>query len=189
LRELLSRYLNCAPSLIRFSKNAFGKPSLTAGELRFNLSHSNGMVLYVIGRGKEVGCDIEHCDPQLASEEIAERFFSPSEVASLRSVAPAERNRSFFNCWTRKEAYVKARGCGLSLPLDSFDVSLVPGEAAALLRGCDGWSVESFEPARDYHAAVVAEGTDWRLDFRPYLKAVSGSSPLIREGSQRVAPR
>ena len=101
-------------------------------------------------------------DPEIQPE----RFFSAYEVGAWRDLDPTTRLEGFFNCWTRKEAYLKARGFGLSVSLDSFDVSLAPGVPAALLRGCDGWSVQSFSPAAGFEAAVVAEATDWRLNFQ-----------------------
>ena len=166
LRTLLAGYLDHEPADVALTVDRFGKPALATGALRFNLSHSHGLALYAIAFGIEVGCDLERRDPRLAGADVAARFFSPGEVRALRALAPARRTEGFFNCWTRKEAYVKARGCGLSLPLDGFDVSLAPGEPAALLRGCDGWSVAAFAPAPDYHAAVVAAGSDWRLVLR-----------------------
>ena len=165
LRELLSRYLGIAPARVRLRTGPFGKPCVAEGDLRFSLSHSQGLALYAVARGLEVGCDLEFRDPRLACGRVAERFFSPPELRVLRSL-PAERwAEGFFNCWTRKEAYVKARGLGLSLPLDSFAVTLAPGEPAALLHGCDGWSVRALEPAPLYHAAVVARGDDWSLNI------------------------
>jgi 4'-phosphopantetheinyl transferase len=174
LRELLSYYLECSPLQIRFSYNSFGKPAVDFADLRFNISHSHGIALYTIARGVEVGCDIERCDERFADERIAERFFSPREVLALRSLGRAAQIEGFFNCWTRKEAFVKARGQGLSLPLDSFEVSLAPGEPAAFLRGCDGWSIRSFKPAARYHAAVVAEGSVWELNLPPPRRMRSG---------------
>ncbi|MEA2954317.1 MAG: 4-phosphopantetheinyl transferase [Alphaproteobacteria bacterium] len=165
LRELLSDYLNCAPSRLRFTYNPFGKPSVAGGDLRFNVSHSHGTALFVFARGVEVGCDIERRDPRFVCDQIPERFFSALEVQTLRSLPASSQTQAFFNCWTRKEAYIKARGYGLSLPLDSFDVSLAPDEPVLLLRGCDGWSVQPCEPAPDYQAAIVAEGADWQLNF------------------------
>jgi 4'-phosphopantetheinyl transferase len=166
LRELLSDYLNCAPSRLCFTYNPFGKPSVAGGDVHFNLSHSHGMALFVFARGIEVGCDIERRDPRFVCEQIPERFFSALEVQTLRSLPASAQTQAFFNCWTRKEAYIKARGCGLSQPLDSFDVSLVPDGPALLLRGCNGWSVWSCEPAPGYQAAIVAEGADWTLNYR-----------------------
>jgi 4'-phosphopantetheinyl transferase len=163
IRELLARYLGAAPERITFSTNAYGKPAADGTDLRFNLSHSHNLALLAVTRGRELGCDLEFRDPAFASNGVAEAFFSCAEIAALLQIGPPGRAEAFFNCWTRKEAYIKARGHGVSLPLDSFDVALAPGERAALLKGCDGWSVQSFEPAPCFHAAVVAEGADWQL--------------------------
>lgn len=174
LRRLLGLYLNARPAELSFAYGAFGKPELRgeAGAppaLRFNLAHSHELALYAFARGREVGVDLEHVRPDLAGEEIAERFFSAREVAALRSLAPEARAEGFFNCWTRKEAYIKALGEGLSHPLDSFTVSLRPGEPAALLEveGDEAeaarWSLRELRPAPGYVAALVAERDDWSL--------------------------
>ncbi len=166
LREFIESYLDCDPAGVAFVHNAYGKPAVAQGDLRFNLSHSHGMALYAFCRGADVGCDIERRDPKFAAEQIPERFFSPDEVRALRSLPLNEQTEAFFNCWTRKEAYIKAVGRGLSIALDSFDVSLAPTEPAALRRGCEGWSVQSFEPLAGFQAAIVAQGTNWRLNFK-----------------------
>ena len=166
LRELLSTYLDRPPERIRFVCSPEGKLSLKGGDLRFNLSHSHGLVVYAIARGREVGCDIEWRDCRFVAGLVPGKFFSPLELRMLRALSADKRTEGFFNCWTRKEAYIKARGVGASFPLRSFDVSLAPDEPAALLNGCDGWSVQSFEPAPRYQAAIVAEGTGWRLNQR-----------------------
>ncbi len=101
--------------------------------IRFNVSHSHGVALYAVTRGRKVGIDLERIRFDLAVAEIAERFFSRREVATLRTLPTEMQRQAFFRCWTRKEAYIKARGEGLSLPLDQFDVSLAPGEPAAVL--------------------------------------------------------
>ena len=168
LRELIGSYLDCDPASVAFVHNAYGKPAIAQSDLRFNLSHSHGMALYAFCRHADVGCDIERRDPKFAAEQIPERFFSHDEVRALRSLPLNEQTEAFFNCWTRKEAYIKAVGHGLSIALDSFDVSLIPSEPAALRRGCDGWSVQSFEPAPGFQAAVVAQGADWRLNFKAH---------------------
>ena len=163
LRELLSRRLNTSPRQIRYLRNPFGKPVLPGRDLSFNLSRSAGKALCVIAQGLELGCDLERRNQDLASPTVAGRFFSPQEQAWL-SALPADRwVEGFFNCWTRKEAYIKALGSGLSHPLNAFDVSVAPGEPARLLRGCEGWSVQAFEPAPGFTAAVVAEGDGWTL--------------------------
>jgi 4'-phosphopantetheinyl transferase len=157
LREILADRLRCPPREIPLSCNAFGKPCIEGADLRFNLSHSSGVALYVVGRGAELGCDIEWRQPKLAVEDVAERFFSAQEVQSLRSLPHAQWVEAFFNCWTRKEAFIKALGLGVSYPLKAFDVSLAPGEPAALLRGPAGWSLGSFEPLPGLQAAVAVE--------------------------------
>jgi len=174
LRAILGRYLNRSPRDLSFRYSSYGKPALDLGSgddrLRFNLSHSQGMALYVIARDREVGVDIERVRSDLEVDQIAERFFSPSEISSLRALPVALRRNAFFLCWTRKEAYIKARGEGLSLPLDHFDVSIAPGEPAALLRTRPDsaeafrWSLRdlAFE-SPEYAAAVAVEGNRWSL--------------------------
>jgi 4'-phosphopantetheinyl transferase len=156
LRELLAARLRIAPSSVRFVYGGHGKPAIEDPEIRFNVSHSHGMAMIAVTRGREVGCDIEWIDPSFAGEKIPEHFFSPYEVATLRALPVAGQCEAFFRCWTRKEAYIKACGLGVSLALDSFDVTLAPDQPAALLRGADGWSfLEIDAPPADYAAAVV----------------------------------
>jgi 4'-phosphopantetheinyl transferase len=157
LREHLGRCLERDPANIGFSYNSHGKPAVD--DVYFNLSHSDTLVLYAISRTREVGVDIERVNPSFAEEQIPEHYFSPAEVTVLRSLPKDKQTEAFFNCWTRKEAYVKARGLGLSLALHSFDVTLAPGEPAAFLRGGDGWSIEALDPAPGFAAAVVAAGS------------------------------
>jgi 4'-phosphopantetheinyl transferase len=171
LRVLLSQRLGMSPRKIRFVRNRFGKPSLPGREFSFNLSRSAGKSLCIIAQNLELGCDLEQRNRDLASPAIAERFFSPREQHWLSLLPPEQWLQGFFNCWTRKEAYIKARGIGLSYPLDAFDVSLAPKEAARLVCGCEGWSVQSFEPAPGFVAAVVAAGDDWALTNQPPLSA------------------
>jgi 4'-phosphopantetheinyl transferase len=169
LRAILSRYLDLPPNQLRFSYSQYGKPTLTevAGgdALRFNVSHSHGLALYAVTRNREVGVDLELMRADFAGEEIAERFFSRPEFEKLRALPADAKCAAFFNCWTRKEAYIKARGEGLSLPLDQFDVSLSPDEPAQLLnvRGADpdealGWRMEALDVDPTYAAAVVVRG-------------------------------
>jgi 4'-phosphopantetheinyl transferase len=157
LRELLASRLGCQPCDVPLNYNSFGKPSVKGTDLRFNLSHSGGIALYVFGRGTEVGCDIEWRRPELAHERVAERFFSARELDALRGVPRSNWVEAFFNCWTRKEAFIKALGFGVSYPLKAFDVSLVPGEPPALLRGPLGWSLCSFELREGLQAAIAVK--------------------------------
>lgn len=173
LRALLGRYLNRRPESVSFCYSEHGKPSLVleSGEdtIRFNMSHSQGMALYAVARNREVGVDLEFVRRDLEAEQIAERFFSRREIAELHALPAESRREAFFLCWTRKEAYIKARGEGLSLPLDQFDVSLTPGEPAALLSTRPDpaealrWSLRELTAAPGYVAAIAAEGGGWSL--------------------------
>ncbi len=173
LRAILGRYVGVEPSQLRFCHNSYGKPALTGefggGMIRFNLSHSHELALYAVTRGREVGIDLEYIRADLANEQIAEQFFSPREVAELCALPANVQTAAFFDCWTRKEAYVKARGEGLSLPLDQFDVSLAPGEPAALVSTAEGsseatrWSLQALFPGPGYAAALAVEGHFWQL--------------------------
>ena len=173
LRAVLGRYLRVAPSAIDFVYNSHGKPALRDGsadcDLRFNVSHSAELALIAVTHGRAVGVDVEWVQEKFAIEEVAASFFSPAEVAALRALPAARRCTGFFNCWTRKEAYVKARGRGLSLPLHSFNVSLAPGEPAAILATADDsaeslrWSLREITPGPGYVAALAVKGHDWRM--------------------------
>ncbi|MGH7773245.1 MAG: 4'-phosphopantetheinyl transferase family protein [Candidatus Binatia bacterium] len=173
LRIILGRYLDTKPENLRFCYNPQGKPALAREPGRdgicFNLSHSDGLALYAITRRREVGVDLERIQPDLAVDEIAEHFFSPREIAMLRALPTHMQKEAFFNCWTRKEAYIKARGEGLTLRLDQFAVSLAPGEPAALLDTKDDpqeasrWSLRELVPGPGYVAALAAEGYNWQL--------------------------
>jgi 4'-phosphopantetheinyl transferase len=173
LRKILSIYCMKKRNQIRFHHNMHGKPALDAqcagGDLRFNLSHSDGVALYAITRGREVGIDIERIRRDLEFDRIAERFFSPQEVATLRALPRDIQNQAFFTYWTRKEAYVKARGDGLSLPMDQFAVSVAPDDPGLLLHTKDDpaelshWSFKTLAPGPDYEAALAVEGDPGRI--------------------------
>jgi 4'-phosphopantetheinyl transferase len=173
LRILLGRYLDMEPSQLRFCYTSEGKPSLANrtpdDALRFNVSSSQELVLYGVTRGRELGVDIEFISPALPGQQIAERFFSPQEVAMLRALPVHLREEAFFTCWTRKEAYVKARGRGLSLPLDRFAVSVSPDEPAALLNtgseseGASSWSLKTLNVGTGYAACLAVKGDAWVL--------------------------
>jgi 4'-phosphopantetheinyl transferase len=163
LRERLAEKVNIAPSALQFVYGAHGKPALSGHELQFNVSHSHDMAMIAISETTEVGCDIERIDPSFADEQIPERFFSPYEIATLRALPVADQCDAFFRCWTRKEAYIKACGMGVSLGLDTFDVTLAPDQPAALLRGADGWTLQAVDAPYGYTAAVGAHGDDWTI--------------------------
>jgi 4'-phosphopantetheinyl transferase len=166
LRFLLASYLDLDAAAIHFEYGPQGKPVLApmlkgACSLRFNASHSGDLAAYAFTSGCEIGIDVERYRELPDLENIARRFFSPEEAAELLKLSLAERTPGFFNCWTRKEAYIKAMGGGLSIPLDSFRVTLVPGAAARMV-SLDGsndaarhWSLYDFTPAPDYAGAIA----------------------------------
>lgn len=174
LRRIVSGYLEIPPAEIQFSYGAQGKPQLATSSAQrqpfnFNLAHSGSLALYAFTRVGEIGVDLERIRPELTSEDIAERFFSASEVARLNELSAELRHEAFFNCWTRKEAFIKALGTGLSLSLDQFDVTLAPTEPAALLRTrwdeseAARWSLKTIDVGSGYVAAVAVAGRDWHL--------------------------
>jgi 4'-phosphopantetheinyl transferase len=168
LRAILSYYLDIDPSALCFSYNPYGKPFLIAGQggdmLRFNLSHAHGIALIAITKNRNIGIDIESIRADFPWQQIAESFFSPLENAVLQSLPVDIQHHAFFTCWTRKEAYIKAVGKGLSIPLDRFDVTVAPGEAAALLNFPENpqevsrWSLIELIPASDMVATLAVEG-------------------------------
>jgi 4'-phosphopantetheinyl transferase len=170
LRELLGRYLHQAPAGVEFCYGEHGKPFLSGGNassgLCFNLSHSSGLVVYAIARERNLGIDVEHVQPDSAGEDIAKRYFSAREVSDLRTLPLEARVEGFFHCWTRKEAYLKATGMGLQIALDSFSVSLLPGQPAQFLGGVEPrWHLAAHHPAEGYVAAVVYDGAPCSIKY------------------------
>ncbi len=139
LREILGTYLQVNPDRIDFTYGPQGKPYLkdsegqTDGSVFFNVSHSSGWAIYALGLG-EVGVDLEFVRPIPEMQALVDQYFSVAERSAFRSVAPDLKLKAFYSCWTRKEAYVKACGGGLQIPLDQFDVSVDPSSPARLLR-------------------------------------------------------
>ena len=163
LRSVVARYLETQPEALRFSYGAYGKPELASEHvLRFNLSHSHEVALLAVALDAEVGVDVEHVRADFASEEIARRFFSRAEVEVFNALPKEEQVAAFFRCWTRKEAYIKAIGKGLSQALDAFDVTLAPGAAPALLRAEDDdasrWLLTDLNAGDGYAAALAIAG-------------------------------
>jgi 4'-phosphopantetheinyl transferase len=175
LRQLLARYLGRAPSELQFGYEPRGKPFLAgpsvAQPLNFNVAHSRNIALLAFSAGPPVGVDVEFIRTDIASEEIAVRYFAPREVAELRALPPEQRPEAFFLGWTRKEAYVKALGDGLEIPLASFCVSLTPS-LPATLESADSsrWTLRNLSPGPGYAGALVGEGKNWDLrclDWQP----------------------
>ncbi len=170
LRKILGRYLNLKANRLKFSYGFHGKPTLsgtTDGDsLCFNMSHSEGLAVFAFAWHRRIGVDVEYVRPMPDAEDMAEHFFSPGENASLRAVPPTKKLEAFFNCWTRKEAFLKAIGDGLSRSLDSFEVFLVPGEPARLLSvkgdplAASRWAIRALMLAPGYVGAFVYELRD-----------------------------
>jgi len=173
LRTLLGEYLGIAPTKLQFSTNAYGKPSIISPEfgtrLHFNLAHSGTLALYAFSYDRHVGVDVEYMRSGIDYEAIARSHFSPYENEQLQALPSTMQEEAFFACWSRKEAYIKARGKGLSLPLDQFDVSLNPGEPAMLLASREDteaitqWLLHALSPGPRYTGALVVEGSGWHL--------------------------
>jgi 4'-phosphopantetheinyl transferase len=168
LRHLLAGYMNVNPKIVRLLPAPHGKPVVHGQDgstgLRFSCSHSANLGLVAIARGRELGVDLERHRPLADAEELTNAFFSPFEIAELAGMSQALKKKSFFDCWTRKEAFVKAIGMGLSFPLNRFAVSLAPDRPAALLsvegypNAVDRWTMLSLNVDADYSAALVFEG-------------------------------
>jgi 4'-phosphopantetheinyl transferase len=165
LRLILSAYLACSPTQLRFMTGHYGKPALQdGGDVCFNLSHAGDQMLVGVVRGRAIGVDIEQIRPDFATTEIATHYFSSAEQDAFQAVPDAQKPLAFFNAWTRKEAFIKAIGEGLSFPLGDFDVTLVPGEPARLLavRGSTEeaarWQMWGWDAGDGYAAAVVVNG-------------------------------
>jgi 4'-phosphopantetheinyl transferase len=171
LRLLLGQYLGTEPRALRFSYGPNGKPALAddRSDLRFNLAHSGALAVCALTRGSEVGVDVERLRPIRDAEGVAQSAFSPREVARLESLPEPARLRAFYEAWTRKEAFLKALGHGLARPLDSFDVTLGPGEPPRLLRTlgdpteADRFSLHALEPEIGYVGAIAIPGHDWHV--------------------------
>ncbi|HEY4387450.1 MAG TPA: 4'-phosphopantetheinyl transferase superfamily protein [Ktedonobacteraceae bacterium] len=173
LRMLLGAYLQMDASALRFVTNAYGKPALAQAQhvqhLSFNLSHSHELALLAVTWRRELGVDVEYKRNDIEYDELARHSFSPYEQEQLRTLPASMKEDGFFACWTRKEAYIKARGMGLSLALDLFDVSLHPAEQAQFLasredpREVERWSLVNLEPDPGYAGALMVEGKGWDL--------------------------
>jgi 4'-phosphopantetheinyl transferase len=173
LRVILGRYLNVLPEEIEFEYRPNGKPVLSSGLLHsalcFNLSHSDEMLLLAVTYHRSVGIDLETIHPDLDVKNLAERFFSPAERAELEALPSDKKLDSFFSGWTCKEAYLKARGEGLTYPLDQFSVSMDCDKPAKLLDVKDDpgelsrWSFHTLAPAPGYIGALAVEGHHWHL--------------------------
>jgi 4'-phosphopantetheinyl transferase len=174
LRHILAFYCKVDSLSLEFSVGPYGKPAIgssPANQVKFNLSHSAEAALVALAPDRELGVDIEYIQPKLECHEIATRFFATGEIEKIRLLAPDEQRRAFFTCWTRKEAYIKAKGGGLSIPLQDFEVSLAPDEKPALLwhrtepEEPARWQFENLDLVPAYAAAVAIEGSGCNVKY------------------------
>jgi 4'-phosphopantetheinyl transferase len=190
LRMILSSYVGVPPGEIIFTYGSRGKPGLQPQvgrpAIQFNLAHSHGTAIYAMTQDRSVGVDIESVQADFPVEDVAGRFFSMSEVSALQALPSTLRTEAFFKCWTRKEAFVKALGDGLSCPLRDFDVSLAPGEPARLLRvgwapeEASRWCMEDIDSVPNCAAAVVYSGSPCRLHVSQWdSNSGNGNEPVV----------
>jgi 4'-phosphopantetheinyl transferase len=173
LRYILGGYTDVPAEKLRFESGPGGKPMLSAGlnsdRLHFNVSHSGGILLVAVGRSPVLGVDVERVRPISRAGALARRVFSDGERDRLQGVPAESRTEAFFNCWTRKEACVKATGEGVWSAFARFEVTVEPGHPARILAvdgdeaKADDWSLHHLEPAPGYVGALAAEGSGWRL--------------------------
>jgi 4'-phosphopantetheinyl transferase len=162
VRHLLAGYVRMAPKNIRFRYGLRGKPAIEQSEgIEFNLTHSGELALAAVSLGCPVGIDVERLRPLEDMQTIAEHFFCPDEADEIMSLPLDQRELAFFTCWTRKEAYIKALGDGLHVPLDRFRVTVRPNEDARLVRVTDEptapeeWNLEDLRVSQEYAAALA----------------------------------
>lgn len=164
LRWLLGEYLNQPPQAIQLTYGERGKPALPDHPLQFNLAHSEGLALYGFMQSSTLGVDLEAVHPLPDMELVARSHFSPVERHDLFSLPATEQTTAFYRCWTRKEAYIKAESSGLYLPLDSFDVTLLPDDPVRIRRiGTDPhpdrrWSLLHLPISPEFQAAAACSG-------------------------------
>jgi 4'-phosphopantetheinyl transferase len=185
LRRLLGSYCGRQPGELEFGYGPRGKPRLAdegAAGVCFNLAHSCGRALIAVARGREVGVDLEGVERAVDWDRLARRFFTPRETEAIAGRG-GDARLAFMACWTRKEAYLKARGDGLAVPLDSFEVSIDPEEEVAALRTpadpgeASRWTLHSFRPAPGFIAALAISGGGARVRR---LTAETEWTPSIR---------
>jgi 4'-phosphopantetheinyl transferase len=186
VRTVLSRYLAIDPRECLFSANEYGRPGIVnaqAAGLAFNISHTHSLIVLGVTRGRALGVDVENVRTRQAPIAVANRFFAPQEVTALAATPPHRQQYRFFEYWTFKESYIKARGMGLSLPLDKFsfrypddrtvEIAIDPELADDPAR----WQFWQCRPSADYLVAICAE----RAGPQPPRLTVRRTVPLVSE--------
>ena len=178
IRLILGDYAGVDARGLEFVCNEFGKPEVAnlSAPLRFNLSHTEGMSMLAVALDTAVGIDIEAVRPMDDWLGVAQSHFSPREIAVLNETEQSDRQNAFFRCWTRKEAFLKAHGRGLSIPLDSFAVSVAAEATPALLECTWGpeetkrWSLMSLDVGTKFAGALAVEGKDWKIRYFDWVE-------------------
>jgi len=174
LKTLCANYLYLKPQEIQLSYGEFGKPYLKASNLDFNISHSAGQALMAFTSGSEIGIDIEKLNPDIEIEKLVKRFFSINEAKTVLALERSQRVTAFFKCWTRKEAFIKAVGKGLSFPLDQFDVTIHEEVKFLSINGdenlAEEWSLVSFAPEKNFTAAFSMKNKIKEINFYDFSK-------------------
>ena len=172
LRLLVSHYLGIDPTCVTFGSSNTGKPTLPGTNLSFNVSHSHGLALIALAEGRELGVDVERIRTYPTHLDMATRYFTPGESQRLNTLPPTETERAFFHVWTRKEAFLKAIGLGLSHSLERFEVSVPPDDPCRLLHidgdevVAAGWTLMNLELEAGYVGALAVEGTGYNVEVR-----------------------
>ncbi len=177
LHEILSLYVPIDPARLSFDLGANGKPKLAQvlapGDIEFNLSHSNEMALVAVTHGHELGVDIEHAREQFEFQEVAERFFTVKEVAAMRGLPSTRQRQAFFKCWTSKEAFLKAKGTGLSGALDEVEISLRHDDQVQIVANVPHWWLFELVPIAGYEAALVSASATPKIRCYQWQLALS----------------
>jgi 4'-phosphopantetheinyl transferase len=162
LRSILSQYLKTTPLNLQFVNGLNGKPKLAEefarSDVRFNLSHSFDLALLAVTRGREIGIDVELVKEDYAFDDVAVRFFTAQELAAFRALPVHLQRQGFFKCWTSKEAFLKAKGTGLSGKLDEVEITLSSEQRVLINASVPGWTLSELNPGNNYEAALVIEG-------------------------------
>jgi 4'-phosphopantetheinyl transferase len=169
LHDILCRYAAIDPSRLSFDIGANGKPTLpqalASSGVEFNLSHSSEMALLAVCHKREVGVDIEYVKEDFKFHEVAERFFTGREVAAMRGLPARLQRQVFFKCWTSKEAFLKAKGTGLSGALDEVEIALTAAEQVHITADVPGWSLSELDPIDGYEGAIVVGGAPVLIQY------------------------
>lgn len=183
LRIILSYYLSEKPGEIEYEWTSFGKPFLKSRRLQFNLSHTDTMAVIAVTEDAEIGVDIENLNRKVEYDDLAKRFFCEAEYQKLVQGSPKLKRDAFFNCWTRKEAFIKAVGEGLSYPLNEFEVTLLSNEPVQInhiqqdLESPKQWTLDS-KKVDEYIIATAVKRQNSSFESREFSHLIQSTLPI-----------